>query len=160
MIDAKNKLVTIFGGGGFIGRYVCEELFDSEVRLRVAGRNPLSRMLTGHVGRKVILAKVQVGGRRGTLRFTATVKRRVVGRCNVGRVGARKTVTCKITMKRPYPLTKVRFTARFVSMGIGPLHVPKLPGIPGIDEFEGHAFHTSRWDYAYTGGDPTGGMDF
>ena len=48
------------------------------------------------------------------------------------------------------------FTARFVSMGIGPLHVPKLPGIPGIDEFEGHAFHTSRWDYAYTGGDPTG----
>jgi cyclohexanone monooxygenase len=48
------------------------------------------------------------------------------------------------------------FTARFVSMGIGPLHVPKLPGIPGIDEFEGHAFHTSRWDYAYTGGDPAG----
>jgi cation diffusion facilitator CzcD-associated flavoprotein CzcO len=48
------------------------------------------------------------------------------------------------------------FTARFVSMGIGPLHVPKLPGIPGIDDFEGHAFHTSRWDYAYTGGDPSG----
>ncbi|MEU1390809.1 MULTISPECIES: NAD(P)/FAD-dependent oxidoreductase [unclassified Nonomuraea] len=48
------------------------------------------------------------------------------------------------------------FTARFVVMGIGPLHVPKLPGIPGIDEFRGHAFHTSRWDYDYTGGDPTG----
>ncbi|AQZ67713.1 Cyclohexanone monooxygenase [[Actinomadura] parvosata subsp. kistnae] len=48
------------------------------------------------------------------------------------------------------------FTARFVAMGIGPLHVPKLPGIPGIDDFRGHAFHTSRWDYAYTGGDPTG----
>ena len=48
------------------------------------------------------------------------------------------------------------FTARFVSMGIGPLHVPKLPGIPGIDDFEGRAFHTSRWDYDYTGGDPTG----
>src|SRR3546814_8731382 len=41
-------------------------------------------------------------------------------------------------------------------MGTGPLHVPKLPGVPGIDDFEGHAFHTSRWDYAYTGGDPTG----
>jgi cation diffusion facilitator CzcD-associated flavoprotein CzcO len=34
--------------------------------------------------------------------------------------------------------------------------VPKLPGIPGIDDFEGHAFHTSRWDYDYTGGDPNG----
>ena len=49
-----------------------------------------------------------------------------------------------------------RFTARFVAMGTGPLHVPKLPGIPGIDSFEGHSFHTSRWDYAYTGGDPEG----
>ena len=38
----------------------------------------------------------------------------------------------------------------------GPLHRPKLPGIPGIHSFGGHAFHTSRWDYAYTGGDPTG----
>ena len=41
-------------------------------------------------------------------------------------------------------------------MGIGPLHVPKLPGIPGIDDFEGREFHTSRWDYDYTGGDPSG----
>ncbi|MGH3265730.1 MAG: flavin-containing monooxygenase, partial [Trebonia sp.] len=49
-----------------------------------------------------------------------------------------------------------RFTARFVAMGTGPLHVPKLPGIPGIGEFAGHSFHTSRWDYAYTGGDPRG----
>jgi cation diffusion facilitator CzcD-associated flavoprotein CzcO len=48
------------------------------------------------------------------------------------------------------------FTARFVAMGTGPLNRPKLPGIPGIDTFEGHCFHTSRWDYAYTGGDWTG----
>jgi cation diffusion facilitator CzcD-associated flavoprotein CzcO len=48
------------------------------------------------------------------------------------------------------------FTAQFVAMGTGPLHVPKLPGIPGIESFTGHAFHTSRWDYAYTGGDPSG----
>ncbi len=48
------------------------------------------------------------------------------------------------------------FTARFLGMGTGPLHVPKLPGIPGIESFEGHSFHTSRWDYGYTGGDPTG----
>jgi cyclohexanone monooxygenase len=48
------------------------------------------------------------------------------------------------------------FTAQFVAMGTGPLHVPKLPGIPGIESFEGHSFHTSRWDYDYTGGDPSG----
>ncbi|MFM2182771.1 MAG: hypothetical protein RJB61_1065 [Actinomycetota bacterium] len=49
-----------------------------------------------------------------------------------------------------------RLTARFVSMGTGPLHRPKLPGIEGLDAFGGHCFHTSRWDYAYTGGDPSG----
>ena len=48
------------------------------------------------------------------------------------------------------------FTAQFVGLGTGPLHVPKLPGIPGIEAFKGHAFHTSRWDYDYTGGDPKG----
>jgi cyclohexanone monooxygenase len=48
------------------------------------------------------------------------------------------------------------FTAQFVAMGTGPLHVPKLPGIPGLEDFTGHSFHTSRWDYDYTGGDPNG----
>ncbi len=48
------------------------------------------------------------------------------------------------------------FTAQFIGMGTGPLHVPKLPGIAGIESFEGHSFHTSRWDYDYTGGDPLG----
>ncbi|GAB5453226.1 MAG: NAD(P)/FAD-dependent oxidoreductase [Halioglobus sp.] len=48
------------------------------------------------------------------------------------------------------------FTAQFLCMGTGPLHMPKLPGIAGIEEFEGHSFHTSRWDYAYTGGNPEG----
>ncbi len=47
-------------------------------------------------------------------------------------------------------------TAQFLGMGTGPLHVPKLPGIPGIESFAGHSFHTSRWDYDYTGGDPSG----
>ncbi len=46
--------------------------------------------------------------------------------------------------------------ARFVAMGTGPLHRPKLPGIPGIESFAGHTFHTSRWDYGYTGGDAEG----
>lgn len=46
--------------------------------------------------------------------------------------------------------------ARFVVLASGPLHRPKLPGIPGVETFRGHSFHTSRWDYAYTGGDSNG----
>ena len=48
--------------------------------------------------------------------------------------------------------------ARFVVMANGPLHRPKLPGIPGVEGFKGHSFHTSRWDYAYTGGDSNGAL--
>jgi len=48
------------------------------------------------------------------------------------------------------------FTAQHVGIGPGPLHVPKLPGIPGLRDFKGHSFHTSRWDYTYTGGDASG----
>jgi cyclohexanone monooxygenase len=48
--------------------------------------------------------------------------------------------------------------AKFVVMSNGPLNRPKLPGIPGIDTYNGHTFHTSRWDYNYTGGDTTGNL--
>ena len=40
MIDRAEELVTVFGGGGFIGRYVCEFLLKSGLRVRVAQRNP------------------------------------------------------------------------------------------------------------------------
>ena len=40
MINRDNRIVTVFGGGGFIGRYLCEELFERELRVRVACRNP------------------------------------------------------------------------------------------------------------------------
>jgi cyclohexanone monooxygenase len=51
------------------------------------------------------------------------------------------------------------FRARFVVLTTGPLNRPKLPAIPGIESFKGHSFHTSRWDYAYTGGSATEPMD-
>src|SRR3984893_12327692 len=51
------------------------------------------------------------------------------------------------------------FKARFVIMSSGPLTRPNLPALPGIEKFNGHTFHTSRWDYDYTGGDTTGGLD-
>jgi cyclohexanone monooxygenase len=50
------------------------------------------------------------------------------------------------------------FRARFVCASTGLLSVPKLPAIPGIESFAGHSFHTSRWDYAYTGGDAYGNL--
>ena len=48
--------------------------------------------------------------------------------------------------------------ARFVVMSNGPLNRPKLPGISGIDSYKGHIFHTSRWDYNYTGGSAHGNL--
>jgi cation diffusion facilitator CzcD-associated flavoprotein CzcO len=52
-----------------------------------------------------------------------------------------------------------RLSTRFLVLAGGILHKAKLPGIEGIEEFEGKAFHTSRWDYDYTGGSPTEPMD-
>ncbi|KIW79869.1 hypothetical protein Z517_06484 [Fonsecaea pedrosoi CBS 271.37] len=51
-----------------------------------------------------------------------------------------------------------KITARFVIPASGPLHRPKLPGISGIESFTGHSFHSSRWDYDYTGGNTLGGL--
>ena len=52
-----------------------------------------------------------------------------------------------------------RLSSRFLVLAGGILHKAKLPGIAGIEGFEGKAFHTSRWDYAFTGGSPTERMD-
>ncbi|TSB17013.1 flavin-containing monooxygenase [Streptomyces benahoarensis] len=51
-----------------------------------------------------------------------------------------------------------RIRARYVVTASGTLSEAKLPGIPGIETFRGHTFHTSRWDYAYTGGDADGNL--
>jgi cyclohexanone monooxygenase len=50
-------------------------------------------------------------------------------------------------------------SATVVVSAVGQLNRPKLPGIPGVDSFRGHTFHTSRWDYDYTGGDSMGGLN-
>jgi len=51
-----------------------------------------------------------------------------------------------------------RIRARYVVVSTGSLSQAKLPGIPGIETYRGHTFHTSRWDYEYTGGDANGGL--
>ena len=59
MIEPSEQLVTVFGGGGFIGRYVCEQLFRAGARVRIAQRNPRSAYIiqplapVGHWGREV-----------------------------------------------------------------------------------------------------------
>ncbi len=50
-------------------------------------------------------------------------------------------------------------SARYVVHSNGPLNRPKLPAIKGISDYKGHTFHTSRWDYNYTGGNSHGGLD-
>ncbi|KAF8417842.1 hypothetical protein EV426DRAFT_638679 [Tirmania nivea] len=52
--------------------------------------------------------------------------------------------------------SKRQFTLRsqYVFLTSGILSVPKMPRIPGLENFQGHHFHTSRWDYTYTGGSP------
>ena len=49
--------------------------------------------------------------------------------------------------------------AKFVVHSNGPLNRPKLPAIKGIDKYQGHTFHTSRWDYNFTGGNSKGNLN-
>lgn len=41
------------------------------------------------------------------------------------------------------------YVARFVVSGIGGLHIPNVPKLPGIEDFAGTAFHSARWDHSY-----------
>ena len=43
-------------------------------------------------------------------------------------------------------------------MNFGTFAHPKLPGVPGLEQFQGKMFHTARWDYEYTGGSHAGGL--
>ena len=42
-----------------------------------------------------------------------------------------------------------QYTANVLAAAPGPLHEPALPAIPGITEFTGTAFHSSRWNHDY-----------
>ena len=51
-----------------------------------------------------------------------------------------------------------KIKARYLVNSNGPLNRPKLPAIKGVHDFKGHTFHTSRWDYGYTGGSSSGNL--
>jgi len=46
--------------------------------------------------------------------------------------------------------------ARWLVISPGILNLVKIPVIPGMEDFEGKAFHSGRWDWEYTGGRPGG----
>jgi cation diffusion facilitator CzcD-associated flavoprotein CzcO len=39
------------------------------------------------------------------------------------------------------------YVAQFLISGAGALHIPRLPDIEGLSEFEGPAFHSAEWDH-------------
>ena len=51
-----------------------------------------------------------------------------------------------------------RLTSKYLVSAIGTIIKPKLANVPGLESFKGHMFHTSRWDYGYTGGGIAGGL--
>ncbi|EXA32454.1 cyclohexanone monooxygenase [Fusarium oxysporum f. sp. pisi HDV247] len=51
-----------------------------------------------------------------------------------------------------------KISAQFVTTAAGLLHKMKFPSVPGIEKFKGHSFHTSCWDFDYTGGDVSGNL--
>ena len=74
MIERSEELVTVFGGGGFIGRYVCETLLKRGVRVRIAQRNPRQAFFIqplGQVG--------QFGFERADIANAASVRNAVHG---------------------------------------------------------------------------------
>jgi len=93
-----------------------------------------------------ILAHAQAIGRKYDLYTDACFQTEVTGM-------EWDSKTCKWTIQTN---RGDRMTARFVTMSNGFLTKPKLPGVAGIEKFNGHSFHTSRWDYTYTGGDCEG----
>ena len=67
-------LITVFGGGGFVGRYVCEALLHTGARLRVAQRDPRAAYFL-----QPLAAVGQLGFVAADLDRPATVARAVEG---------------------------------------------------------------------------------
>ncbi|CEN59967.1 hypothetical protein ASPCAL02408 [Aspergillus calidoustus] len=62
--------------------------------------------------------------------------------------------TTTLVRKHPLQHTEETYQVRsdFIILASGPLNRPKVPRLTSLDSHTGHMFHTSRWDYAVTGG--------
>jgi hypothetical protein len=79
-----------------------------------AGSTLLSPVAIRAVTKRILVTRVVTGRRAGRIAVTATVGRKVLGRCRA-RLRARQSFSCKIVLKRAYPLHRVRITARFTA---------------------------------------------
>ena len=141
-------------GGDFGGTLVLEPVPRSPMRYGLDGLHAASRGDRAYAHREVRPCTGNLGAMPADRPPIQPLRRRSFPYRGDGpRLGRRQVGVWVIHTNRGD-----RFTASFIGLGTGPLHVPKLPGIPGIDRFKGHSFHTSRWDYDYTGGDPKGGL--
>lgn len=82
-----------------------------------AGKKLLSPLRVTRPRPRIVVGKVVTGSKRGKVAITATFGRKTLGRCSTAKIGARKAFTCKITLKKSYPLKKVRVTAKFTAVG-------------------------------------------
>lgn len=138
-----------FGGTWYWNRYPgirCDiEAYIYIPLLEEVGTMPTEKYAEG----KEILAHCQAAGRKFDLYDSALFQTKV------------ESITWDETSSRWIIRTDRQdaIRARYVIVGSGPLHRPKLPAIPGIKSFKDRIFHSSRWDYDYTGGNSSGGMD-
>lgn len=85
-------------------------------RTTAVGTKLLSRLTTGHLGRRVVIGTVTTGPKAGRVDVIVSLKGRVLGRCGA-RVGAAKTVSCRIILRKDYRLSRIRFTVRLSILG-------------------------------------------
>ncbi|HEX4724253.1 MAG TPA: NAD(P)/FAD-dependent oxidoreductase [Pseudonocardiaceae bacterium] len=45
--------------------------------------------------------------------------------------------------------TGEQYTGQFLVAGVGALHIPNIPSLPGMDRFEGAMFHSANWNHDY-----------
>ena len=137
-----------FGGTWYWNRYPglrCDvESYIYLPYLEVTGYVPTERYVRG----REILAYCQLLGRHFGLYERALFQTKITGL-----VWDEQAARWTATTSRGDTLR-----ARFVTTQSGIFSRPQLPGIPGIEDFAGHAFHSARWDYEYTGGSTDGGL--
>ena len=42
-----------------------------------------------------------------------------------------------------------RYQSHYFVLATGPLHVPNIPNLPGLNQFEGKVMHSAQWDHSY-----------
>lgn len=54
----------------------------------------------------------------------------------------------RVSLANPKTSERRTITARVIISGMGALHIPHLPEIPGLDKFKGPSFHSAAWDHS------------